>query len=128
VPDIKTEDDYHLDENGAETVAAPVADREFSRGLVYLLLWLNSAVLIFSCGMILWVILSTVGMNEGTANRILAIGGAVALAAAAACWPRWRRRSRTTASGRTRTSRRPPWRSSSTWRRRPASSASSSTT
>src|SRR5450756_406891 len=53
VPDIKAEDDYHLDENDAETVVAPVADREFSRGLVYLLLWLNSAVLIFSCGMIL---------------------------------------------------------------------------
>src|SRR5664280_2260515 len=72
VPDIKSQDDYHLDEsdagNTAETLAAPVAEREFSRGLVYLLLWLNSAVLIFSCGMILWVILSTVGVKQGTAN------------------------------------------------------------
>jgi FHS family L-fucose permease-like MFS transporter len=88
VPDIKAEDDYHLDEsdagNDAETVAAPVAEREFSRGLVYLLLWLNSAVVILSCGMILWVILSTVGVNAGTTNRILWIGGALTLAAAAA--------------------------------------------
>src|ERR1035437_4630754 len=83
VPDIKAEDDYHLDGNDTETVAAPAAAREFSRGLVYLLLWLNSAVLIFSCGMILWVILSTVGVNENTTNRILWIGGAVTLAGAA---------------------------------------------
>src|ERR1035438_3138841 len=73
VPDIKAEDDYHLDEsdagNDAETVAAPVAEREFSRGLVYLLLWLNSAVVILSCGMILWVILSTVDRKEATTNR-----------------------------------------------------------
>jgi len=46
------EDDYRLDENGAETVAAPLADARIQRGLVYLLLWLNSGVLIFSCGMI----------------------------------------------------------------------------
>jgi FHS family L-fucose permease-like MFS transporter len=90
VPDIKAEDDYHLDESNAESdagnekVAAPVAEREFSRGLVYLLLWLNSAVIVFSCGMILWVILSTVGTKEATTNRILAIGGVVALGAAAA--------------------------------------------
>src|ERR1019366_9111877 len=89
VQDIKAEDDYHLDASNAgsdagnETVAVPVAEREFSRGLVYLLLWLNSAVVIFSCGMILWVILSTVGVKEGTTNWILVIGGAVALAAAA---------------------------------------------
>src|ERR1035441_4691974 len=79
VPDIKAEDDYHLDRSDAgsadaEKVAAPapVAEREFSRGLVYLLLWLNSAVIVFSCGMILWVILSTVGTKEATTNRILA--------------------------------------------------------
>ena len=92
VPDIKAEDDYHLDEsdagsdarNHARNDAAPVPEREFSRGLVYLLLWLNSAVIVFSCGMILWVILSTVGTKEATTNRILAIGGVAALAAAAA--------------------------------------------
>lgn len=85
VPDIKAQDDYHLDAaDGAQTVAAPMADREFSRGLVYFLLWLNSAVLIFSCGMILWVILSTVGVNEHTTNLILWIGGVAALGASAA--------------------------------------------
>src|ERR1022692_1334659 len=84
VPDIKTADDTHLASIDTDLEAAPVADREFSRGLVYLLLWLNSAVLIFSCGMILWVILSTIGVREGTTNRILVIGGVVALGAAAA--------------------------------------------
>jgi FHS family L-fucose permease-like MFS transporter len=84
VPDIKTEDEYRLDENAAETVAEPAADRQFSRGLVFLLLWLNAAVLVLSCAMILWVILSTVGTKEATTNRILAIGGVLALGAAAA--------------------------------------------
>jgi FHS family L-fucose permease-like MFS transporter len=79
VPDIKAEGDYHLDENSGATTP----DREFSRPLVYLLLWLNSAVVIFSCGMILWVILSSLGVGESTANRTLWMGGAVALAAAA---------------------------------------------
>lgn len=83
VPDIKAADDYAFDENGVETERiAP--DRAFSRRLVFLLLWLNSAVLIFSCGMILWVILSTVGTSEGTTYRILGIGAVVALAGAAA--------------------------------------------
>jgi FHS family L-fucose permease-like MFS transporter len=88
VPDIKTEDEYRLDdrdaESDAQSEAEPTPEREFSRGLVYLLLWLNAAVLVCSCGMILWVILSTVGVKEGTTNWILLIGGAVALAAAAA--------------------------------------------
>src|SRR5207302_3001160 len=83
VPDIKAVDDYHLDAKD-DAVATPAADREFSRGLVFLLLWLNSAVLIFSCGMILWVILSTVGVNADTTNQILWIAGVIALASAAA--------------------------------------------
>jgi FHS family L-fucose permease-like MFS transporter len=82
VPDIKSEDDYHLDEDGVETET--IAEREFSRGLVGLLLWLNAAVLIFACGMILWVVLSTVGVSEGATDRILWAGGVVALVAAAA--------------------------------------------
>jgi len=81
VPDIKAEDDYHLDENGAE---AGGPERQFSRGLVYFLLWLNSAVLVFACGMILWVILTALKVGEHRVNAILEIGGAVALAAAAA--------------------------------------------
>ena len=82
VPDIKAEDDYQVDANGVETeTVAP--DREFSRRLVFLLLWLNSAVLICSCGMILWVILSTLGVGEIAMYQILGIGGVIALAAAA---------------------------------------------
>jgi FHS family L-fucose permease-like MFS transporter len=81
VPDIKTKDDYHLDDSNGE--AAPSA-RQFSRLMVYVLLWLNSVVLIFACGMILWVILSTVGASESTMHRVFWYGGALALVAAAA--------------------------------------------
>ena len=52
VPDIKTEDDYHLDD-------AANPDRELSRGLIYFLLLFNSLVVIVVCGMILWLILTT---------------------------------------------------------------------
>ena len=37
---------------------APDADRKLNRVLIYILLLLNSAVLIFLCGMILWLILA----------------------------------------------------------------------
>ena len=85
VPDVKSRDDYHLDESGAETANEEGGpDRQFSRGLVYLLLWLNAAVLIFACGMILWVVLTTVHVSETTTQRILWAGAAVALSAAAA--------------------------------------------
>jgi len=81
VPDIKTEDDYHLDDADADTEAA-IPERQVNRGLVYSLLWLNSAVLIFACGMILWVILSTAGANEKLVNTTFRIGGGVLLLAA----------------------------------------------
>ena len=84
VPDIKAEDDYHLDENGGAAAGATGPERQFSRGLVYSLLWLNAAVLIFACGMILWVILSSLKVSEHRVNAILEIGGTVALLAAAA--------------------------------------------
>jgi len=44
---------------------------------------LNSAVLIFACGMILWVVLQTVGLEESTLSTIMWTGGAVSIAAAA---------------------------------------------
>jgi len=82
VPDIKSQDDYHLDEDGVET-ALEVPYRDFSRGMVYLLLWLNAAVLIFACGVILWVILSTLGVSESATNQILWAAAVVSLLAAA---------------------------------------------
>jgi FHS family L-fucose permease-like MFS transporter len=88
VPDIKAVDDYRLDENGDAAAEAPVPERQFSRGLVYLLLWLNAAVLVFACGMILWVILNSLKaslkLTDQQVNSFLEIGGAVALLAAAA--------------------------------------------
>jgi FHS family L-fucose permease-like MFS transporter len=81
VPDIKSDDEYHLDENAPATEA--VEEREIPRTLVYLLLLLNSTVLIFACGMIVWVALQTVGMPENTLNTIMWAGGAIAVGAAA---------------------------------------------
>jgi len=65
VPDIKAEDDYHLDDkdNGAPAHDAP--DREVSHGPVYVLLVLNVAVLVGIIGMILGLILS--GLHAGDA-------------------------------------------------------------
>ena len=64
VPDIKTEDDYHLDDKDAADDAPATADREVNRGLVYFLLLLNAAVLVCVCGMILWLILSAFDVGQ----------------------------------------------------------------
>jgi len=74
VPDIKSKDDYHLDDKDAANGVSANAVREVNRGLVYFLLWLNVAVLICICGMILWLILSACGVGPhlvGVASWIL---------------------------------------------------------
>lgn len=63
VPDIKAEDDYHLDDNTETDRSAP-PQRLVNRWYVYLLLWLNATVLICICGMILWLILSAFDIGE----------------------------------------------------------------
>jgi MFS transporter, FHS family, L-fucose permease len=83
VPDIKTRDEYHLEDKVAGARLAPSAARQLNRPLIYGLLLFNAAVLICACGMILWVILSTLGAAEAHVNTALAIGGGIALAAAA---------------------------------------------
>ena len=65
VPDIKAEDDYHLDDKDADTPSPAAPDREVSHGAVYVLLVLNVAVLVGVCGMILGLILS--GLHAGDA-------------------------------------------------------------
>ncbi len=73
VPDIKSEDDYQLDENGAAAAPSAGADRQLNRLLIYFLLLFNSAVLVFACGMILWLILDTANVAPycvGLASRI----------------------------------------------------------
>ncbi|MHB8972836.1 MAG: MFS transporter [Pirellulaceae bacterium] len=58
VPDIKAEDDFQLDEPEGTTGTTSKADRQVARVPVFLLLWLNAAVLIGIFGMFLWLILS----------------------------------------------------------------------
>lgn len=74
VPDIRTEDDYHLDDKAAN--GAVESDRSIHRVQVYLLLWLNLIVLAGACGMILWLILGSLHLDEATINRLLWYGGA----------------------------------------------------
>jgi FHS family L-fucose permease-like MFS transporter len=56
IPDIKTEDAYHLDEAGNDTNVS-TAPRQVNRGPVYFLIVANSAALLGVFGMIFWVIL-----------------------------------------------------------------------
>jgi len=81
VPDLKTEDDYHLDE--ADSGAPAAAGRQVRPGLNYFLLLLNTAVLIGVFEMILWVILSTAGVGGAAISTTLWATAAVALVAAA---------------------------------------------
>jgi MFS transporter, FHS family, L-fucose permease len=63
IPDIKTQDDYHLDD--ADTpVATKNAEREVNRVLVYFLLLLNSAVLVGVFAMVLSLILSAFNSSQ----------------------------------------------------------------
>lgn len=64
MPDIKTEDEYHLDDNHAGTDAPAAPARTGSRALPYLLLLGNAAVLIGVFGMILWLALGTFGVGS----------------------------------------------------------------
>ncbi len=81
VPDIKGEDDYHLDDPNNDPKISGTPDREVDRGTVYFLLVFNAAVMIGICGMIAWLFLSVFKV-EPTLGQ-MAMGGAVALAIAA---------------------------------------------
>ena len=73
VPDIKAEDDYHLGDKDAAAGNGAGADRQLNRVLIYVLLLLNSAVLVCACGMILWLILKGCDVGKyciGLASRI----------------------------------------------------------
>ena len=64
---MKAEDDYHLDDKETE----PQAERQLHRVLMYFLMCLNSVVLVCVTGMILWVILSTCGMQGSTLDSAI---------------------------------------------------------
>jgi len=79
VPDIKAEDDYHLDDKEAE----PVAERQLHRPLMYILMCLNSTVLVCVAGMILWLILSACGLTGYSLDRVIyGTAGILVIAAA----------------------------------------------
>ena len=73
VPDIQTEDDYNIGEKD-DTAAVPAkSDRQVARVPAYFLLWFNTIVLVGVFGMILWLILNTLGLGPhlaGIASRI----------------------------------------------------------
>jgi FHS family L-fucose permease-like MFS transporter len=88
VPDIKTADDYNIDDKNSGTIVAAAAEREINRRLVYFLLLANVAVLVGVVVMILWVILSTVGASDSVIARTLwTVAGAAITIAAAALFP-----------------------------------------
>jgi fucose permease len=64
VPDVKAEDDYHLDDRDSNGDPAPApAARKVNRGLSYLLLLGNVAALFGVFGMILWLALGSLGVG-----------------------------------------------------------------
>ncbi|MCX6972448.1 MAG: hypothetical protein NTV93_20185 [Verrucomicrobia bacterium] len=86
LPEIKTEDEFHLDDSDAAPTTAPVANR----GVALLLLWLNIAVLSVAVGMIISAIVAIpsvgakLGMSESQAllyssGTLFAIGTVVFL-------------------------------------------------
>jgi FHS family L-fucose permease-like MFS transporter len=63
VPDLKTEDEYHLDEEDANGEAA-AAPREVNRGPVYFLLLGNITAVMCVFGMIAWLICGALGAGR----------------------------------------------------------------
>jgi len=82
VPDIKTADEYHIDENGAGD-SDPAAARQIDRSLVYWLMLFNAAVLVGVFDMILWVALQTLGVDAWKMSVTLWTAGLAGVFAAA---------------------------------------------
>jgi MFS transporter, FHS family, L-fucose permease len=83
IPDVKTEDDYHLDKTDAN-VEAKAPERGVNHVLVYFLLLLNSAVLVGIFAMILSLILSAVNYSQ---NIVWVVSGLLFAIAAATLVP-----------------------------------------
>jgi fucose permease len=77
IPDIKMEDDYHLDDREADNTAAKSPAREVNRGLSYVLLLLNGAVLVGVFAMVLSLILSAFGAHQSVVWIVSGLGLAV---------------------------------------------------
>jgi FHS family L-fucose permease-like MFS transporter len=74
VPDVKTEDDYHTDDEKP----APTAERQVNHGLAFIMMFVNVVFVGLSVYLVLHTILPFCGMSEANVNRILA--PAIALA------------------------------------------------
>ncbi len=73
IPDVKTKDDYHIDEKDEASSATVAIDRQLSHKLIYLFLLLNVAVLICISGIFLWLLLSIFnigGLLMGVASLV----------------------------------------------------------
>ncbi len=73
VPDIKTEDDYHIDDKDENQQVAAKVDRQVARVPVFFLLWFNTIVLLGVFGMILWLVLNAFNLGP----RLLGIASQV---------------------------------------------------
>lgn len=82
VPDIKTEDTYHTDQNGGQT-DPQFGDKQHSRFLTYILMLLNVGVLAFAAYMILNLILPVCDVSAATTETVVPWGIGLALAVAA---------------------------------------------
>ncbi|MCL2623305.1 MAG: hypothetical protein FWD31_06515 [Planctomycetaceae bacterium] len=65
IPDVKTKDDYHLDEEDQAGAGPNPYDRQLKRGQIYLFLFLNTSVLICISGIFFWLFLTTL-FDPGT--------------------------------------------------------------
>ena len=59
IPDIKTKDDFHIDEEDKVDGGTNLPDRTLNRGQIYLFLFLNTSVLICISGIFFWLFLTT---------------------------------------------------------------------
>jgi fucose permease len=64
IPDIKTKDDYHIEEKNEDTTTKKTIERKLNRGLIYLFLLFNMGVLVCISGIILYLILSIFSLGE----------------------------------------------------------------
>ncbi len=73
VPDINTEDDYHIGDKSETVEVAVKADRQVARITSYLLLWFNTIVLVAVIGMITYLILSMFKLGPALVNFLSSV-------------------------------------------------------
>jgi FHS family L-fucose permease-like MFS transporter len=79
VPEIRTEDTYHTDENKTDGRALEAGPRSVNRFFIFLLMVLNVSAMGFAAYMILELILPACGVQPATAQRLVPVIVAVPL-------------------------------------------------